>query len=259
MAGCGTLTVISDRKRIALSVSAIEYIRMSGRVIEIHVSGGHIYETHTPLGELEQALGPGFIRIDRSCLVSAAAIHDITERVSLVSGETLEYSARRKAEIIRQFETERQRLIASFAQSGAPTSAEGYHLHYASFDAMPFAFADIEMVFSAGQRAVDWIFRYGNPALASLEKLPLEQLIGSSFRSLFSNMSDKWLRVYERVALFHETLDIIDYSPEIDTHLKITCFPTFEGHCGCILFPVDQVAYVSGGSRESVARYLRLL
>lgn len=259
MAGCGTLTVISDRKRIALSVSAIEYVRMSGRSCEIHVSGGHVYETHTPLGELEQALGAGFIRIDRSCLVSAAAIHDITERVNLVSGEALEYSARRKAEIIRQFAQEKQRIVSSFAQSGAPMSAEEYHLHYASFDAMPFAFADIEMVFNTEQHAVDWIFRHGNSALAALEKLPLEQLIGSSFGSLFSNMSDKWLRVYERVALFRETLEIIDYSPEIDTHLKITCFPTFEGHCGCILFPVGQIAYVSGGSRESVARYLRLL
>ena len=41
---------------------------------------------------------------------------------------------------------------------------------------MPFAFTDIEMVFNEDRHAVDWIFRYGNEALAELEKLPLEQL-----------------------------------------------------------------------------------
>ena len=34
-------------------------------------------------------------------------------------------------------------------------------------------------------------------------------------------------------------LEIFDYSPEVDTYLKITCFPTFAGHCGCILFNVQ--------------------
>lgn len=62
---------------------------------------------------------------------------------------------------------------------------------YSSFDNMPFAFADIEMIFDKERHAVDWIFRYGNPALAKLEKLPMEQLIGSSFGSLFSDMDSK--------------------------------------------------------------------
>ena len=42
----------------------------------------------------------------------------------------------------------------------APANAEEYHEHYKSFDAMPFAFTDIEMVFDEERRAVDWIFRY---------------------------------------------------------------------------------------------------
>lgn len=29
---------------------------------------------------------------------------------------------------------------------------------------MPFAFADIEMIFEDDFRAIDWVFRYGNPA-----------------------------------------------------------------------------------------------
>ena len=106
---------------------------------------------------------------------------------------------------------------------------------------MDLAFADIEMVFNENRQAVDWIFRYGNEALARLEKLPLKTLIGSSFGSLFSNMDAKWLRCYEQSVLYGKAQEIADYSPEIDTNLKVICFPTFKGHCGCILFNADEL------------------
>ena len=132
-----------------------------------------------------------------------------------------------------------------FESEKAPLTAEEYRKYYKICDALPFAFTDIEMVFNEEKKAVDWIFRYGNEALAALEKQPLDKMIGSSFSSLFSNMDAKWLHVYERATLYGETLEIIDYSPEIDTNLKIICFPTFPGHCGCILFNADKMKSIS--------------
>ena len=82
-------------------------------------------------------------------------------------------------------------------------------------------------------------------AKISKKKLPLDKMLGNSFSSLFSNMDAKWLHVYERATLYGETLEIMDYSPEIDTNLKIICFPTFPGHCGCILFNADQMKSIS--------------
>ena len=79
--------------------------------------------------------------------------------------------------------------------------------------------------------------------MAQLEKLPLETMIGASFGSLFANMDSKWLRSYERSALYGETLEIIDYSPEIDTYIKVISFPTFPGHCGCILFDIRSIRF----------------
>ena len=132
-----------------------------------------------------------------------------------------------------------------FESEKAPLTAEEYRKYYKICDALPFAFTDIEMVFNEEKKAVDWIFRYGNEALATLEKQPLDKMIGSSFSSLFSNMDTKWLHVYERATLYGETLEIMDYSPEIDTNLKIICFPTFPGHCGCILFNADKMKSIS--------------
>lgn len=230
------ISVISDRVCAALPADDILYVRVEGRRSVIYLSGNRHYRTYTPINTLELMLGGCFIRIDRSCLVSARAIYAVGDKIELLNGETLEYTHRRRQEIRKQLHKVRRQFIEVMETNNAPHTPEEYHRHYASFDHVPFAFADIEMVFSEKQSAVDWIFCYGNSALAEIEKLPLEQLIGHTFSGMFPNMDAKWLRIYERTALYGETLEITDYSPEIDTDLKVICFPTFKGHCGCILF-----------------------
>ena len=239
-----SISVISNRRRISLSAEDILYIQLVNRQSVIHVSGGKTYETYTTIDELAQLLGSGFIRADRATLVSAKGVHTIGKKIELISGETLSFTRRRKRELKEQLRAGRRQIVQSLSDSDAPATREEYQRHYASYDSAPFAFTDIEMVFNEERAAVDWIFRYGNEALAKLEKTPLEQLIDHSFGSIFPNMDAKWLRVYERTALFGETLEIEDYSPEIDTNLKIICFPTFKGHCGCMLFNQAEIQTV---------------
>lgn len=85
-----------------------------------------------------------------------------------------------------------------------------------------------------------------------------EQLTGSSFGSLFSNMDSKWLRCYEQSALYGEVQELMDYSPEIDTYLKVICFPTFKGHCGCFLFDLSKLKFnkSSNDVEKTLAMYL---
>ena len=250
------ITIISTGRKIVISISTILYILMVNKTAEIHVSGDKIYETRMTLSQLEEKLGDGFIKVNRGCIVSAMAIHDITDNINLNNGESLIYTIRKKNQIIEQFRSKQKSIISSFRRDGIPITEEEYRKHYSSFDNMPFAFTDIEMIFNDESRAVDWIFRYGNPALAKLEKLPLERLIGSSFGSLFSNMDSKWLHSYERATLYGEMLEIIDYSPEIDTYLKVICFPTFKGHCGCILFDISEIEFTKNSSDAEKALML---
>ena len=115
------------------------------------------------------------------------------------------------------------------------------------------------MVFDEESHALDWIFRYGNEALAEIENCPLEKLIGRIFGSIFKNMDSKWLRSYERAVLYGETLEIIDYSPEIDKYLRVICFPTFKGHCGCMLFDLSKtkIAVENTVGTKALLMYLR--
>ena len=250
------ITIISNGRKIVISISTILYILMVNKTAEIHVSGDKIYETRMTLSQLEEKLGDGFIKVNRGCIVSAMAIHDITDNINLNNGESLIYTIRKKNQIIEQFRSKQKSIISSFRRDGIPITEEEYRKHYSSLDNMPCAFTDIEMIFNEESHAVDWIFRYGNPALAKLEKLPLERLIGSSFGSLFSNMDSKWLHSYERATLYGEMLEIIDYSPEIDTYLKVICFPTFKGHCGCILFDISEIEFTKNSSDAEKALML---
>lgn len=250
------ITVISNGKKTVLGIRTILYVLMINKIAEIHVFGGKIYQTRMTLSELEEKLGDGFIKVHRGCIVSAMAIHDISDNINLNNGESLIYTIRKKNQIIEQFRSKQKRIISSFRRDGIPTTEEEYRSHYSSFENLPFAFTDIEMIFNEESHAVDWIFRYGNPALAKLEKLSLEQLIGSSFGSLFSNMDSKWLRSYERATLYGEILEIIDYSPEIDTYLKVICFPTFKGHCGCILFDISEIKFTKNSNDAEKALML---
>lgn len=202
------ITIISNNKKVVLNVSTILYVLMMRNTADIHVSGGTVYKTRMTFREIEEKLGDGFIKIHRGGIVSAMAIHDITDKINLSNGESLIYTQRMKNQIIEQFHANQKRIIGSVSHAGIPVTDEEYRSHYSSFENLPFAFTDIEMIFDEKRHAVDWIFRYGNPALSKLEKLPLERLIGSSFGSLFSNMDSKWLQSYERATLYGETLSL---------------------------------------------------
>lgn len=237
----GSLTIVVDKKQVEIPLHTILYIIMEGNNAFIHVQSGHIYQSRITLSEIESSLDDKFIKIKRGCMVSVFAIHNITDKVNLINGETLDFAYRHKTELIIKFHEKQEKIIKYFNQSVSLNTIEEYHKYYKIFDNFPIAFCDIEMIFDEKFKALDWIFRYANQGLSKIEKVPLEKLIGSRFGELFPNMDVKWLRTYERASLFGETIKIVDYSPEIDTYLDIICFPTFKGHCGCILFDISKI------------------
>lgn len=244
----GLINIISDRKNVTLDSDVILYIIMHGKIAEIHIVGGSVYETRATLKDLEGLLKEDFVKIHRGCIVSVKAIHDVTDTVDLSNGEELLYTVRKKKQIVAEIQKKQKRMINALGKRGIPATEEEYRRYHSSFEYLPIAFTDIEMVFNEESHAVDWIFRYANQELARLEKLSLNQLLGKSFGSLFSNMDSKWLRSYERSALYGEVLELMDYSPEIDTNLKVICFPTFKGHCGCILFDLERIKAVDSSN-----------
>ena len=80
-------------------------------------------------------------------------------------------------------------------------------------------------------------------------------------RELIAFLEPYGIKAQTAVAAFSrygaETLELIDYSPEIETYLKIICFPTTPGHCGCLLFDIAElkIAEDSGDTGNAKLRY----
>ena len=254
-----TISFIAGRKRYTIPTDDILYILMKKQDAYVHLSNGNILKTRMTFAEFQEELGDDFIRIHRGGLVAAKAIHSVNRLITLSNGESLEYSTQHREDIMRKFREKQRIIIDAILDNDNPTENEEYHKHYQCFDTMPIAFTDIEMVFDEESQAMDWIFRYGNEALAKLEECPLEVMIGNTFGSIFPNMDKKWLRSYERTVLYGETIELIDYSPEVDKYLRIICFPTFKGHCGCMLFDISETRITSekSMSEKAILMYLR--
>lgn len=237
------LTVVSQREQVSIRINSIIYCCALGRTIEIHTCDGRVIPTRCILSNIEKELGSEFVRIHRGCIVSARAIHRIDDMIRLSDGESLPYSIRKKKQIQQDFNNAISGMIDAAYDETVPTTYEEYREHYISFEKMPFAFTDIEMVLDKRSHVTDWIFRYGNPQLAELEGVELENLIGRSFNSIFSNADSKWYRAYEQAALMGESLEFVEYSPEIGKTINVICFPSFELHCCCILMDMSEFKY----------------
>lgn len=63
-------------------------------------------------------------------------------------------------------------------------------------DNMPLAFCVIELVFNEDGCGVDFIFRYCNAEMATVEGVPVEEMLNRSFYRVFPNGDKKWLVSY---------------------------------------------------------------
>ena len=257
------IKILVDYFPVELNTSSILYADLDGRKTVIHVISGETYKTYTySIDKLEEVFGDDAYRISRTCLVAKNAVRAMEDdNVELINGETLHCSRRRKGAPSKFVKSGRKELFFNFDKSHAPTTTEEYNEYYRVFDNLQIAFTDIEMVFDEENRAIDWRFRYVNSEMERIEKRTREEMLDKSFKTLFPNMDEKWLCAYERCALYGEKLEIMDYSPEIDTYLRIICFPTFEGHCGCLLFDLQKITPIKTSNFEQIAidKYLQIL
>ena len=78
----GLINITSDRKNVTLDSDMILYIIMHGKIAEIHIVGGRVYETRVTLKNLEGLLKEEFSKnTTEAVIVSVKAVHDVTDMV----------------------------------------------------------------------------------------------------------------------------------------------------------------------------------
>jgi hypothetical protein len=86
-----TLTFFSDRKTVTLDVAQIAYIESNDTEVRVVTREGQSFRNKTGIGQWENLLGVGFVRIHRSYLVNAAAATFTSDSVT-VGGKQLPVS-----------------------------------------------------------------------------------------------------------------------------------------------------------------------
>ena len=184
-----SITVISKRMKKKIRIADILYIIKSEYLSLIHLIDGDILQTITPIYELKEMLGDDCIEVKKGCIVSVSAITNIKDKIYLCNGEAIDFTVRRRKAVRQEWREKQKLMIDEINGQNPPRTDEEYHKYYEICDKFPFAFTDIEMVFNEKRRAVDWIFRYGNEALAELEGVPLKEMIDSTFQDCMQTCS----------------------------------------------------------------------
>lgn len=104
------------------------------------------------------------------------------------------------------------------------------------FDASPLAICVIEVLLDAKGDPLDFAFVYANEALAKIEGVSLDELIGSRFFELFPNGDRKWLAAYYRAAFEGIPCELGSISSEEGKYFNVACSPAGKtGFATCVL------------------------
>ena len=86
------ISFFSDRKTVTLAISEIAYIESNDTEVRLVTTAGQSYRNKTRIGQWEDILGEGFVRIHRSYLVNRACITDMAGDSLVAAGTTLPIS-----------------------------------------------------------------------------------------------------------------------------------------------------------------------
>ncbi|MDD2970926.1 MAG: LytTR family DNA-binding domain-containing protein [Lachnospiraceae bacterium] len=231
-----------DRQKRYIPVDRIRYIRIDDKLCNFYLKNEPPIQIFISITEVERKLPPEeFVRVSRNLIVAYAAIQSIRDTIQLFNHEELNYSVRRKTDLLKGYRSYIERvLLAGKVDEYEEIETNRFKKDYKCFDTMPVPFAIIELVVNADHQSTDFIFRYANKALSVLENVTLEEILDHSFYKEFSTQADsERLEFYEDIAFHGGYKEKIIYSRGIEKMLRVQCFQPYYGYCGCILTDIS--------------------
>lgn len=215
-----------EKKKI--HIPDIMYITRSGRKTVVNLVDGSKIETFEPIKRiLEGCPAKLFESINKGIVIAPRYVVNVKDNVyTMKDGMTFMGRVRttqmQKDNIAKYNDKMHTSEWASFAE----------------FDNLPVAFCIIELVFDELGHGVDFVFRYCNKEMETLEGKRIDEMIDRSFYEVFENGDKKWLITYADVALNGGKKVIESYSPEIDATLRIYCYQPKPNYCACVLIQI---------------------
>ena len=221
-------------RRNNFNFNDIKYITHTNQRTYFHLNDGREVMSTMPLKSVLSCLPAlDFWSIQKGIIVAVKFIVSIDDNFiyTMSDGAVFQGRSRNPAEHKR-----RRRLLqyqsshTASPGSGIPAIGERCSM----FDKAPFAFSVIELIFSEDGRGMDFVFRYCNEEMASLEGKSINDMIGRSFYEVFPQADRKWIVPYTDVAMNGTRRTIHKFSPSIQKNVCIQCYQPLPGLCACI-------------------------
>lgn len=218
-------------KKNQVEVSDIKYIlRQKGQTL-LYLFDKEPLTTYIPAKTIVDGLVPDmFIHINKGVYLNSHFVINIEKNIyTMVDNHKFE-GRKRLTQKQKDFHYQWRSM------KNAPDFTGSLLSDLSAFDDCPLGFCIIEIVFNDDGSGIDFIFRYCNKKMESIEGLSIDQMVDHSFYKLFHGDGLKWLASYVDVAMNNTQKIIHEYSPKLKKHLSVYCFQVRERFCGCIVF-----------------------
>lgn len=227
-------------KKYRLSEATIMYIDREDAKTLIHTTDGRVVDTFIPIKSLiEDFDDKTFVIINKGICLNANYITSINNGIYLMKDGTKFQGRVRGAGEHKQMQKTIAEINSASASEGLTgiTSAGGKN-DFSAFEDLPIAICILEMKYDNKNSGMNYIFRYCNKNMESLQGLRREAMLGKTFNSIFRDADPKWLITFGDVAL-NGGQRIIDFrDPVFGRKLRIYCYQPSPVMCGCLFVPM---------------------
>ena len=222
-------------KKHNVHINDIKYLLRQENKTCIYVTDGRVIKTFITVKDLFKVLMPyDYICINKGTVVARNQIEYIDNcTYHMLDGVCLEGRKRGAAS--------HKQLNKSLHQDLSQIASTNIRTRFSVLDKMPLAFCVIEMIFNENGTGIDFVFRYCNEEMLSLEQKSPEEMLDQSFYQVFPKGDKKLLAAYTDVAVNGGSYQLQTYSVQIQRDLIIRCFQPVENFCACIVIPADEL------------------
>lgn len=227
------LTVQSDYHKIQVPVDEILYITIEGRKTKITRTDGSAVCTNRSLKDIYAELSEDlFSSINRGIVVSRKHIKQERDGIiTMTDGAT--FRRRVRSDRLPQ----REKLRAAQMEERKICPAETLEQWMGR---LPVPMCVMEMVYRSRGRGVEFVLRYCNGAMETLENIRLADVKDKPLEQVPGIGSDKWLTVFADVAVNGSSRVTEDIWEPSGKFMRLYCYQPQPGFCALMMVDLTQ-------------------
>lgn len=241
------LELMVDRCQTQVCSDDICYVEVKDKLCTIHKKNREEIQIFMSISKLEEQLPrDAFVRISRCYLVSYDCIEKIQKEIVLIDGKSLQYSARKKSQIMKsyyQYLSKEWDTHRNSNNEGKESFQREICKKYETMIDFPVAVIVLKAKVISQSQKMCFELIFGNFQAARLLELPYEEVTGKNLTELlFENENPAWIRFLAQTAFHGKKERREENSTKLHKNICIEAYQLMYGYCTCLLWDVTKKA-----------------